>query len=55
MISTQHFSVSINAPVSKVRDTMLNDETYRQWTAAFNPAGSRYEGSRSQGSKMLFL
>jgi len=55
MITTKHFSIAINAPVKKVRDTMLDDATYRQWTAVFNPAGSRYQGDRSQWSKILFL
>lgn len=50
-----HFSITIQAPATKVRDTMLGKDTYRQWTEVFNPAGSRYEGDRSQGSKMLFL
>lgn len=48
MMILQHFSIAINAPVSKVRDTMLGKDTYRQWTEVFNPAGSRYEGDRSQ-------
>lgn len=44
----QHFSIQINAPVQKVRYTMLEDKTYRQRTAPFNPAGSRFEGSWEQ-------
>lgn len=51
------FSIKINAPVSKVYDTMLgitNKSTYEQWTALFNPT-STYEGSWNKGSKMLFL
>jgi hypothetical protein len=51
----QHYSININAPVNKVRDIMLSDTTYRQWTTEFNSAGSRYEGDRSEGSKILFL
>lgn len=35
-------------------DIMLGDETYREWTKAFNP-GSYYVGDWSKGSKMLFL
>lgn len=50
-----HYSITINAPVSKVRDTMLGDTGYRKWTSAFNPAGSRYEGDRSEWSKIRFL
>ncbi len=49
-----HFSIQINAPREKVWDTMLEDATYRQWTAAFNP-GSYYIGSWEQGSEMRFL
>jgi len=51
-----HFSITINAPKDKVWDTMLQDATYRQWVAAFNPNGSSwYEGDWKQGSKILFL
>ena len=48
------FKTTINAPVAKVWNTMLNDETYRQWTSAFHE-GSYYKGVWSAGSKMLFL
>jgi hypothetical protein len=33
---------------------MLDDSTYREWTATFNP-GSYYKGSWEKGSKILFL
>ena len=33
---------------------MLDNETYRTWTAVFMP-GSYYQGDWSKGSKMLFL
>ena len=49
-----HFEITINAPVTKVWDMMLAQETYRQWTAAFEPT-SYYEGSWQKGSKMKFL
>lgn len=49
-----HFSIVINAPKEKVWETMLGQETYKQWTESFNP-GSYYKGDWSQGSKMLFL
>lgn len=49
-----HFSTRINAPVEKVWDTMLNDDTYRIWTSAFTE-GSYYEGSWEKGSKIQFL
>ncbi len=49
-----HFSIQINASREKVWNTMLEDATYRQWTAAFNP-GSYYIGSWEQGSEIRFL
>lgn len=51
------FTVSINAPASKVYDFMLgitNKSTYEQWTALFNPT-STYEGTWAKGSKILFV
>ena len=51
------FSVSINAPVTRVYDKMLginNKSTYEQWTSLFNPT-STYEGNWDKGSKMLFV
>lgn len=51
----QKFSIMINAPVQKVWDTMLSDASYRKRTSAFNPAWSRHEGDRSQGSKIRFM
>lgn len=51
-----HFATTINAPKEKVWDTMLQDATFRQWTASFNPNGSSwYEGDWKQGGKILFL
>lgn len=54
--STQklHFSTRINAPKEKVWDTMLNDETYREWTSPFME-GSYYKGSWEEGSEIQFL
>ncbi len=49
-----HFSMVINAPKEKVWKTMLDDDTYRQWTDVFMP-GSHYVGNWSEGSKILFL
>lgn len=49
-----HTSITINAPVEKVWNTMLDDTTYRLWTSAFHP-GSHYQGSWDKGSKMLFI
>lgn len=50
-----HYTQFINASREKVWRTMLDDVTYRQWTAVFNPGGSYYEGDWSVGSKMRFL
>lgn len=49
-----HYEILIDSPVKKVWDTMLEDATYREWTALFHE-GSRYEGSWDEGSKILFL
>lgn len=49
-----HFSTTINAPADKVWHTMLDDNTYRQWTEVFSP-GSFFEGNWEKGSKMRFL
>lgn len=48
------FSIVIHAPKQKVWETMLNDETYREWTSVFHP-GSYYEGDWSEGSDIRFL
>ena len=50
------FAITINAPRERVWDTMLQDATYREWAALFNPNGSSwYEGDWRPGSKILFL
>lgn len=49
-----HFLIKINAPAKKVWETMLADQTYREWTATFNP-GSYFEGSWEEGSRIKFL
>jgi uncharacterized protein YndB with AHSA1/START domain len=49
-----HFSIDIEAPREKVWKTMLDDQTYREWTTAFMP-GSFYDGDWSEGSKIRFL
>lgn len=53
----QHFSILINAPKEKVWKVMLEDETYREWTKAFNPSGKGgyYEGEWKTGSDMRFI
>ncbi len=49
-----NFSIVISAPVEKVWETLWNDDTYRQWTAPFNP-GSYMESDWQVGGKTLFL
>ncbi len=49
------FSIDIDAPVEKVWHTMLDKETYKQWTAPFNPAGSWFEGDWSKDSEIRFI
>ena len=49
-----NFSITIRAPKEKVWNTMLQQETYRIWTAEFGE-GSYYEGSWEQGKKIRFL
>ena len=48
------FRALINAPVDVVWQTMLGDDSYRQWTAPF-AEGSYFEGSWEQGSRIRFL
>lgn len=48
------FEVRINAPVEDVYRMMLEKNSYKEWTSAFNP-GSRYEGSWDKGSKIMFI
>ncbi len=48
------FEITINAMPETVFKIMLEDKTYRQWTAEFNPT-SYFEGSWGKGSKILFL
>ena len=54
MKETMYFEVLIHAPVQKVWDTMLAQETYKQWTSVFDPT-SHYDGSWSKGSGIKFL
>lgn len=48
------FEIEIAAPVEQVWQTMLEKETYEQWTAAFTE-GSTYEGSWEEGGEIKFL
>jgi hypothetical protein len=49
-----HTTIPINAPREKVWHTMLDDQSYREWTKAFHE-GSYYQGKWEAGSEMLFL
>lgn len=49
-----HYTIKIQAPVEKVWHAMLDDATYREWTAVFDPS-SRFIGTWEKGSKMLFV
>lgn len=59
MSQTLNFSITINAPVSKVRSTMLDHPTYEERTKVFTEwteyEGWTYEWSRDQGSEIRFL
>lgn len=46
-------SIFINAPKEKVWDTVINKDTYKEWTKPFG--NSRFEGDWSEWSKMIFL
>ena len=48
------FSTTIDAPKDRVWRTMLEDETYRQWTSQFHE-GSYAVTDWKPGSKALFL
>lgn len=48
------FKILIHADADKVYRTMLEKDTYAQWTAPFNPS-SRYEGTWEKGSRILFI
>lgn len=56
MTTLQHlrFSIHIAAPVAHVWNTMLELDTYRDWTSAF-AEGSTYEGSWDAGARIRFL
>jgi hypothetical protein len=46
--------IEINASREKVWDAIVNDEKYRQWTAAFME-GSFFEGGWNKGDAIRFL
>jgi uncharacterized protein YndB with AHSA1/START domain len=53
-MTTLKFQIKINAPREKVWETLWNDTSYRQWTAAFSD-GSYAVSDWKEGSKILFL
>jgi uncharacterized protein YndB with AHSA1/START domain len=52
-MKTLHFSTTIDAPAETAWATMLDDESYRQWTSAFGPGS--FEGSWLPGTEIRFL
>jgi len=48
------YTVKITAPVRVVWETMLEDETYRDWASAFHD-GSFFEGGWERGDSIRFL
>ena len=53
-MKTLRFETDIRSPRETVWRTMLEQDTYRIWTAEFS-AGSYYEGSWEQGARIRFL
>lgn len=53
-MKTLKFEITINAPRTRVWNTMLEPETYKAWTSAFCE-GSYYTGSWDQGAQIRFL
>ncbi len=53
-METLRFTSLIAADRKKVWDTMLNDDTYRLWTAEFQE-GSYFVGSWEKGARIRFL
>ena len=49
-----HYSITISAPRTAVWRVLLEDESYREWTAIF-AEGSYFEGDWSTGSTIRFL
>lgn len=49
-----NYQITIDAPVDHVFKTMLDKETYKKWTAAFNPT-SDFEGSWEKDAKIYFI
>jgi len=47
------YKIDINAPATKVTELMLGKDTYKLWTAEFEPT-SDFEGSWGKGDKIYF-
>lgn len=55
-MKTLQFTKEIKAPIQKVWDTLWSENTYSQWTNAFNPdGGSTMKSDWQLGGKTLFL
>lgn len=57
-METLHFSIFINAPVSKVWETMIGEDSYKKWASEIGNVeseGSNYEGSWDKGAEIKFL
>ena len=48
------YKININAPAEKVWNSMLNRDTYNEWTNVSWP-GSSYEGNWKQGENIRFV
>jgi uncharacterized protein YndB with AHSA1/START domain len=48
------FSVDVDAPAPRVWSTMLDLDTYREWTGTFHE-GSTYEGGWNEGDEIRFV
>lgn len=53
-MNSLHFEITMGAPVEKVYRIMLDEPTYKEWTAIFNPT-SHFKGSWEKGSKIIFV
>jgi uncharacterized protein YndB with AHSA1/START domain len=49
-----HFEIKIDCAAEKVYKIMLDENSYNEWTKAFNPT-SHYKGSWEKGSEIVFL
>jgi ligand-binding SRPBCC domain-containing protein len=49
----QQYEVAIDAPRERVWEVLWNEDSYKQWTAPFNP-GSSVETDWQEGSRVLF-